>query len=156
MSKLHLKWKHVFLAVIILSIIFGIFLGFFCIKQGTNPGQFIKSFWIGKRVKASPAKVVAEYLKAWEGLEPKTMYSLLTKKTHEITPEDKYVKDFNEFPIRPIEHKIISTVSFGKKASVVVVITWPSLEAEPLVKEEKIVLFLEDNKWNISEQESFQ
>ena len=156
MSKLYLKWKRLFLGVILISILFGILLGFFCIKQGTNPAAFLRSFWVGRKAPVSPAKVVAEYLNAWEDLQPQKMYQLLSKTEREMIPEEKYIKDFQEFPLRPIEHKVLATRTIGNKAVVRVLVSWPSLDPEPLLKEEKLVLMLEDDKWTLSEQESFQ
>lgn len=156
MSKIHLKWKHLFIAVILISLLLGIFLGFFCIKQSITPYQFIRSFWLAKTAKASPAKVADSYLIAWENLQPEKMYNSLVEKEKEITPREKYIEDFEEFPLRPIEHKVRKTRSFGNKATVTILVTWPSLDETPLEKEEIIILFLEDNKWQISEKDSFK
>ncbi|MBU0581487.1 MAG: hypothetical protein KKA19_09965 [Candidatus Margulisbacteria bacterium] len=153
MSKI--KWKHIFIGVIVTSLILGVVLAFFCLKQNITPRKFIKSIFIGRKTELSPAKIADLYLSAWEDLKAAEMYALLTNEAKKITPQEKYISDFEEFPLRPIEHKIISAHIFGNKASVKAKVTWPSLEEASLIKEEKIVLFLENKAWKISESDSF-
>jgi hypothetical protein len=156
MFKMKRRFYSLILTFIIAGILFGLIFGFLASTKKTSLKNFLKLGIKSRVTSQTPGVVADKYLKAWESFEPKNMYALLSKEEKKITPLEQYSKSFEEFPIRPIKHEKISVKRTGQKAVVKMLVTWPSLEADPSEQDETIVLFFEDNNWRINEAESFK
>jgi hypothetical protein len=152
----HLKWKHVFIIVIITSALLGTALGLYFIKKDISPRQFIKDIFTGQDGSLGPVKAADVYLSAWESIQPLKMYQQLTRAEQAATDQKAYVKDFEDFPLRPMAHKKLSWQRTGDNAFVKMLVTWPTLDGQRFDKEEYIKVVKEGTVWKVSEAESFK
>jgi hypothetical protein len=151
-----LKWKHVFIIVIITSALLGIALGTFFIKKDISPRQFIRDIFTGGDGALGPVRAADAYLSAWETIQPLKMFQQLTRAEQAATEQKTYVKDFEDFPLRPMAHKKISWSRTGDKAFVKMLVTWPTLDGQKFDKEEYIMVVKEGVSWRVSEKDSFK
>lgn len=152
-----ITWKHLFIFVISISAVVGITAGLLFTRQDISPRQIISSMFQRQPAIGGPTKAASDYLSAWEAIKPEKMYENISKTEQLATNINVYVKEFTEFPLRPIKHQPVSWQRSGtNKAFVKMLVTWPTLEGEATQKEEFITVIKEGASWKVIEADSFK
>jgi hypothetical protein len=99
--------------------------------------------------------IMKNYLEAWKTGNSEKMYDFISAPNQEMVSREDYVKDFNDFPLKPNGYRIRDSRIRGIRAEVKVFLTFPDLtdiEGERKNKEEQVfILVNEDGKWKVFE-----
>lgn len=150
--------KRFFVYVIILSLFFGVFSafvsvgGFFKLKK--NVRVFYHRLFSADEKKAVEV-VMTQYLTAWQNYAPAEMYKLIAAADRAEISEADYLKQFEEFPLRPSAYVLKEIYLIANGAMAVYNIAWPDFSTdENLMREEEFFLIREDSTWRIKEEVS--
>jgi hypothetical protein len=141
---------------------FGFFMGLLVLFSNISPARvaskvFDKLNFTHLNQKTLLKKTLNEYFFAWEKAEPEKMYYFLSAEDRAATALAEYQDQYEEFPVRPVKHKISSISINGNEAQAVILAFWPDFATgKESARKEQFYLIREGKLWKIKEAVSLE